>query len=236
MKKDKLKLKVSFILMIFSLIGFIVTINKNNISLEMMSYCYQEKLNNTYSGKTVYYNQEDPKWADIPYNTYDSTIGTSGCGVTAMAMILATMKDKNINPIELANFSMENGYCEGYTTRQFFTDIVNKEEYSLNLTRLYGYETENLKNLLSDGKHMAIAIMKPGHFTKEGHYVVVYGFEEINGQDYFKVMDPHKDNDNYGNDGQVIYNDLKNGRVKASELLFQNESDEYWIYSKDDKM
>lgn len=79
---------------------------------------------------------------------------------------------------------------------------------------------------------MAIAIMKPGHFTKEGHYIVIYGVEEIDGENYFKIMDPNMDNENYGNDGQVLYNHKKNGKVKASEFIFKNECDEYWIYSK----
>lgn len=215
-KKNKMKLKICFIMMMISLLGFMI-MNKGI---------------NTYLGFKVYYNQEDSKWSEIPYDTEESTIGTSGCGVAAMAMVLATMKDKSIDPVELAIYSMENGYCEGYTKRTFFNDIVKEEKYELELNRLLGYETEELKSLLRDGKHLAIAIMKPGHFTKEGHYVVLYGVEDINGEDYFKILDPHMDNENYGDDAQVIYNDNKNGRVKASEVILQNEADEYWIYSK----
>ena len=184
------------------------------------------KQRNTYLGVKVYYNQEDSKWAEIPYDTEESTIGTAGCGVAAMAMVLSTLKDRTIDPVELANYSIENGYCEGYTKRQFFSDIINEEKYKLGLTRVSGEETEVLKELLSDGKHMAIAIMKPGHFT------VIYGVEEIDGENYFKIMDPNMDNENYGNDGQVLYNHKKNGKVKASEFIFKNECDEYWIYSK----
>ena len=215
-KRNKLRLKICFVMMVFSFIGL----------------AFMIKQSNTYFGFKVYYNQEDSKWAEIPYDTEESTIGTSGCGVTAMAMVLSTLKDSTIDPVELANYSMENGYCEGYTKRQFFSDIINEEKYRLELTRVLGEETEVLKDLLSDGKHMAIAIMKPGHFTKEGHYVVIYGIEEIDGENYFKIMDPNMDNDNYGDDGQVLYNHKKNGKVKASEFILKNECDEYWIYNK----
>lgn len=190
------------------------------------------KQSNTYIGSKVYYNQEDSKWAKIPYDSGEDTIGTSGCGVTAMAMVLSTLKNKSIDPIELANYSINNGYCAGYTKRQFFSDIINEEKYNLELTRTIGEDTETLKKLLSDGKNMAVAIMKPGYFTKEGHYIVVYGVEKIDGQDYFKVMDPNMDNENYGNDGQVLYSKNRTGKVKASELVFKNECDEYWIYSE----
>ena len=214
--KLKLKLKICSVMMVFSFVGL----------------AFMIKQRNTYLGVKVYYNQEDSKWAEIPYDTEESTIGTSGCGVIAMAMVLSTLKDRTIDPVELANYSIENGYCEGYTKRQFFSDIINEEKYKLGLTRVSGEETEVLKELLSDGKHMAIAIMKPGHFTKEGHYIVIYGVEEIDGENYFKIMDPNMDNENYGNDGQVLYNHKKNGKVKASEFIFKNECDEYWIYSK----
>lgn len=215
-KRNRLKLKICSIMMVISLIGLTFMIKQSN----------------TYFGLKVYYNQEDSKWSEIPYDTEESTIGTSGCGVTAMAMVLSSLKDSSIDPIELANYSIENGYCEGYTKRQFFSDIINEEKYSLELTRVRGEETEALKDLLSDGKHMAIAIMKPGHFTKEGHYIVLYGVEKMDGEDYFKIMDPNMDNENYGNDGQVLYGHNRNGKVKASELIFKNECDEYWIYSK----
>ena len=79
---------------------------------------------------------------------------------------------------------------------------------------------------------MAVVSCGRGLWTTGGHYIVVYGVEEIDGENYFKIMDPNMDNDNYGNDGQVLYNHKKNGNVKASEFIFKNECDEYWIYSK----
>ena len=99
---------------------------------------FMMKQRNTYFGVKVYYNQEDSKWAEIPHDTEESTIGTSGCGVAAMAMVLSTLKDRTIDPVELANYSIENGYCEGYTKRQFFSDIINEEKYRLELTRVSG--------------------------------------------------------------------------------------------------
>ena len=70
--KLKLKLKICSVMMVFSFVGL----------------AFMMKQRNTYLGVKVYYNQEDSKWAEIPYDTEESTIGTSGCGVKAMAMVL----------------------------------------------------------------------------------------------------------------------------------------------------
>ena len=38
------------------------------------------------------------------------TISTSGCGPTSMAMVISSLTDYDVTPIDMASFSVENGY------------------------------------------------------------------------------------------------------------------------------
>ncbi|MGV2644048.1 hypothetical protein GNF86_22035, partial [Clostridium perfringens] len=145
----------------------------------------------------------------FPYKTNDNLLGKTGCGVTAMAMIESTMKDKGITPIEMAEFTIENGYCNNNTEVEFFDNVVKDERYKLNVEKFNSDEISKVKRLVSDGKHIAVALMRPGDFTTEGHYLVLYGIETINGVNYFNTLDSNKDNKNYKNNGNIIYSNPK---------------------------
>jgi hypothetical protein len=61
----------------------------------------------------IYYSQHDKRWENDVYSLLDSksqTIGTSGCGPTTAAMIVAQWKDKTVTPKTLAKFSLQGGY------------------------------------------------------------------------------------------------------------------------------
>ncbi|NKF06663.1 O-antigen ligase family protein [Clostridium gasigenes] len=192
---------------------------------------YTINISGEYEGEYIYYDQEDSRWSNISYKSENSFIGNSGCGIVSMAIVQSTMRKKEITPIELAEYSMKNGYCNNNTTREFFTDITKDHKYSLKVSKFDSSDLSKVKRVLSDGKHMAVAIMKPGHFTREGHYIVLYGVETINGDNYFNILDCNKNNKNYMDDGTVIYNNPKDGTLKAKTSIFTQECDEYWVYS-----
>ena len=61
----------------------------------------------------VYYMQTDPKWANVDYTAKGETKNTlkiSGCGPTSAAMLVATLKDKSVTPVEAAKWSLDHGY------------------------------------------------------------------------------------------------------------------------------
>ena len=60
----------------------------------------------------IYYMQTDSRWKNHNYSASGEkkTIGSSGCGVACSAMVIATLKDKNVNPTHTANWSMAHGY------------------------------------------------------------------------------------------------------------------------------
>ena len=58
--------------------------------------------------QVVYYNQLDERWSDEPYG--QDKIGTHGCGPTSMSIVVSTLTGTNVNPVEMAQWSYENGY------------------------------------------------------------------------------------------------------------------------------
>lgn len=62
--------------------------------------------------KPVSYLQTDARWKNKPYRVKGetSTIGGSGCGPTAAAMLLSTLTGKSITPVETCAWAVEHGY------------------------------------------------------------------------------------------------------------------------------
>lgn len=58
--------------------------------------------------EVVYYNQYDERYANKPYGT--DNIGGYGCGPTSMAIVVSSLTDDIVDPIEMAKWSYDNGY------------------------------------------------------------------------------------------------------------------------------
>lgn len=192
---------------------------------------YNILLNGKYEKEMKYFSQEDEKWARFPYKTVNNPLSKTGCGVTAMAMIQATMNELEVTPIDMAKYSIEKDYCNNDTSIEFFDEVAKDERYKLNLEKFDGNEITKVKRLLSDGKHIAVALMRPGDFTTEGHYLVLYGIETINGINYFNALDSNKDNNNYSDSGNIIYNKPKDGFIKVKSSLFLEQCIQFFVYS-----
>jgi len=124
------------------------------------------------STPVVYYNQFDARWADLPYGR-TGKISTSACGPSALAIAVSSLTSRQVTPPEVAGWAAENGYyCEGNGSyRSLITE--GGAHYGLTVEGI-GHDAEKLAAALSDGK-LVIAIMGPGHFTRNGHFIVLRG-------------------------------------------------------------
>ena len=124
----------------------------------------------------VYFNQADSRWKDIPYGK-TGTIGRSGCGPTALSIVVSTLTYKKVNPVEMSNWSYRNGYyCEGVGS--YHSLIPNGiEHFGLNLEGTGGSRKREIVQALESGS-LVIAIMGRGHFTSSGHFIVLRGITE----------------------------------------------------------
>ena len=60
----------------------------------------------------ILYLQTDGRWKAEPYRVpgENSTIGSSGCGPTAAAMLIETLTGKTFTPADACKWSIEHGY------------------------------------------------------------------------------------------------------------------------------
>ena len=123
----------------------------------------------------TYYNQTEEPWASHSYGR-NTTIRSSGCGPTSMAIVASTITGTVVDPITMADWSLKKGYrvYHAGTSRALFPAAAKE----------WGFECQGLQKngkkvveALSAGK-LVIAIMGPGNFTKQGHYIVLRGISE----------------------------------------------------------
>lgn len=141
--------------------------------------CSYVRTTNTSSGtntkQPVDYKQFDSKWKSKPYTITGSskqTIGSSACGPTSMADIVATWKDSKITPVEMCAYSLKHGYRtqNSGTAWAFFGSVA----------KAYGFtkfvQTKSMataKSALKEGA-LVVASMGPGYWTKGGHFICLW--------------------------------------------------------------
>lgn len=127
--------------------------------------------------------QWDKRWGYVSYG--GSMIGLSGCGPTCLSMVLASFGKTDKTPADIAHFSEENGYyVEGSGTSW---SLMTAGASSLGLyARELSLDESVMKSSL-DEKHPIICSMRPGDFTTQGHFIMIYGYDE----DGFLVNDPN---------------------------------------------
>ncbi|MBQ8278457.1 MAG: C39 family peptidase [Roseburia sp.] len=127
--------------------------------------------------------QFDPRWGYFEYGGKE--MGLSGCGPTCLAMTILALTDfSNVTPDKIAAYSLEKEY--------YVKDVGTAWKLLDEFPTLYGLSVEHptlkeesMKAALDEGK-VLICSVKKGVFTAEGHFIIVYGYDETG----FMVNDP----------------------------------------------
>jgi len=123
----------------------------------------------------VYYNQLDERYASQPYGT--DNIGGYGCGPTSMAIVVSSLTDDTVDPVEMAQWSYENGYwCDNSGSYHALIPAA-AEAWGLPVSGCTTSEPQRIVDALSEGK-LVVAIMAEGHFTSSGHFIVLRGVKD----------------------------------------------------------
>lgn len=135
----------------------------------------------------VDYKQADSRWGKKMYSSTGNkkqTMANSGCGPTAMADVVATLKDKSVTPYTLAQLAMENGHrtSSGGTAWSFFPYI--QEQYGFSKLIESG-TLASLKACLDAGGYV-VCSMGPGYWTKGGHFICAWKYDDT----YIYCNDP----------------------------------------------
>lgn len=128
--------------------------------------------------------QFDPRWGYMPYGS-NGTVGSSGCGPTCLSMAVFYLTgNRECTPDVIAQYSLDEGY--------YIDTVGTAWELLDNYPTTYGLTVthpdlsdEQLKAHLDQG-NILICSVRPGDFTSEGHFIVIYGYDE-NG---YKINDP----------------------------------------------
>ena len=169
--------------------------------------------------KPVSYLQTDPRWKNKDYSAKgeSTTIGASGCGPTAAAMLIETLTGKTFTPEDACKWSLQHGYKAvkrgtyySYFVPQFAYFGIHC--YQLSWENTYHKPNSSVHDkalaLLKQGYYL-IALMKKGNWTSSGHFVVVWWA-----------------------DGKVYINDpasKKITRIEGDMNTFRNEAAYYWV-------
>ncbi len=153
---------------------------------------YPEKKGNVYSdtvgkidlGEVPLFLQYDERWG---YGFYgDDVIAINGCGPTTLSMVITYLThNTRITPYVVAEYAYQNGY---YTpgSGSSWSLMTTGSEYFGVLGRNISLSKETIYHELERGNPI-ICSMRPGDFTKTGHFIVLTKIE--NGK--IRVNDPN---------------------------------------------
>lgn len=123
----------------------------------------------------VYFNQLDQQYANKPYGT--DNIGGYGCGPTSMSIVVSSLTDDIVDPVEMAEWAYKNGgWCS--KSGSYHSLIPNAAKaWGLPVEGCTASEPQRILDALGSGK-LVVAIMTKGHFTSGGHFIVLRGVKD----------------------------------------------------------
>jgi len=133
-----------------------------------------------------YYSQLDERWGKEKL-IGQSTIGRSGCGPTAAAMVLTHLTGQYITPDTMAKVG--EGHLPGYAAYSYFPEVASR--FKLNYDEISGNDSAGLVAQLKSGKPVIISGFDSSNssaspYTNEGHIVVATGIDG----NYVQINDP----------------------------------------------
>ena len=122
--------------------------------------------------EVVYFNQLDERYANEPYGT--DNIGGYGCGPTAMSIVVSSLTNDTVDPVEMSEWAYENGYWCSKSGSYHALIPGAAKAWGLPVEGCTASEPQRIVDALSSGK-LVVAIMTKGHFTSSGHFIVLRG-------------------------------------------------------------
>lgn len=140
--------------------------------------------------KPVSYLQTDKRWNRVSYAVKgeSSTIGSAGCGVVCMAMVIASLANPKITPIDTAKWSLSHGY-KAYKQGTYYSYFTPQgKEYGIKITQMNTSNLYKSKSAASENVRLSaineikkgnwiIACMGKGTWTSSGHFILCYAVD-----------------------------------------------------------
>jgi hypothetical protein len=119
--------------------------------------------------------QWDERWG---YSTYgNSVIAASGCGPTCLSMVIIGLtQDPTVTPDKVADYSMATGQIDD-DDNTYWT-LMSDAAANWGLYAEEGLFTEDEVSAYLNNGQPIICSMGEGDFTREGHFIVLTGYED----------------------------------------------------------
>jgi hypothetical protein len=131
----------------------------------------------------AYYSQNDASWKNSPYTNSNgtddgATMGDSGCGPTAMAMV-ASQGSNVVTPTDMAQLASASGFRDETGTNEKFIDYAGSQ-LGLRHTSTENPSEDYIKDSVGSGRPVILnGVSDSGSaFTPSGHYVVAVGLDD----------------------------------------------------------
>lgn len=132
--------------------------------------------------------QGDPEWGSksftITGNRYQN-MSNSGCGPTAASMVVNYYADDTITPVEIADYTVKNGYRTRSSGTAYGLFGALAEKYDVEYYETFS-SSEAYNWMTSKEDPLIICSMGPGNWTREGHYILLW---KVEGENVF-INDP----------------------------------------------
>ena len=161
----------------------------------------------------VYFNQGEEPWASGSYGP--DPIKGYGCGPTSLAMLISTLGQEILDPIQAAQAAYQAGYCAPGSGSYLSIVEGMAADYGLKAESFTDFDSESLCQELASG-HLFVALMGKGHFTNGGHFIVLRG---VTLEGKILVADPNsRERSLAGWDPQLILDELSPSRSNGAPL------------------
>lgn len=94
-----------------------------------------------------------------------------------MAIVVSSLTDDMVDPIEMAKWSYDNGYWCSKSGSYHALIPAAAKEWGLPVEGCPATEPQRIVDALGEGK-LVVALMSKGHFTSSGHFIVLRGVED----------------------------------------------------------
>lgn len=136
------------------------------------------------AGEFPLFLQEDERWADTAYGSGE--MAETGCGPTCLSMVVCALQEKDEwMPPRMAEWAEKSGYYVAGAGTAWAMMYEGAGEFGISAKELPMSE-ERIYRELKKG-HPIICTMGPGHFTTQGHYIVLYGQDDFGN---VRIRDP----------------------------------------------
>ena len=94
-----------------------------------------------------------------------------------MSIVVSSLTDEIVDPIEMARWSYENGYWCSKSGSYHALIPAAAKEWGLPVEGCSASDGQKIVDALSNGK-LVVALMLKGHFTNSGHFIVLRGVKD----------------------------------------------------------